>query len=533
MCPPGGGCRLLSRSASVSIASVGTAVCVFEGALINAGTLAEDYAPVPEDELTPAPTALTSAELMCHLYAKVGVELLGLLRGSFTFVLYESKTSRVLAARDGGGRCPLFQARTGKGSLVVSNSGALLEASGCTEKLEFQPGEFKYGWSATPRRYQPADHARLSRRSLDLPGAAHPHHQQHPHNHHHHGNHFHGGSRNGSRRTSLDLHPHPEASPAAAAAAADSNGAAHQAGGGRNHHHNRNQQQQQQASGGSVAPHPQPASPHPHRTYVVSAEDSRIVKAAAQARQQQQQQQPAATPARPAVAAAAAGSAAAAAASPAGTWTASAPPGRTIKDTISESGGGQGQNQGQRRGGSARGGSSAHHNRRRSSMDHQGSWRLGSGQGISAAGGKSQQAGSGQEPQQQQASQPQQQQHPQQTGPKQQHGPKQQQQQQQQNGGGTPVGKQQQQQPGTPNGGRQRGRDGRQSLEGRTPPKQEQQKDGQARAPVAAAAASAAAVGAPSAAALRVDAAEFVCTRSVAAGVPMVPLAAAAIVSAP
>lgn len=41
--------------------------------------------------LTPA---LLNPQLMCHMYAKVGVELLGLLRGSFSFVLYESKTVR-------------------------------------------------------------------------------------------------------------------------------------------------------------------------------------------------------------------------------------------------------------------------------------------------------------------------------------------------------------------------------------------------------------------------------------------------------
>ena len=107
-------------------------------------------------------------------------------------------------------------------------------------------GDYKYGWSATPRRYQPADSAKLSRRSLDG----------------HHGGAGvgsasgsrrssvdlqHGGaggssSRPGSRRTSLDFHdPH---APAAAASMS-------------------------------------PLHPHPHRTYVVTAEDPRIHKAQA------------------------------------------------------------------------------------------------------------------------------------------------------------------------------------------------------------------------------------------------------------
>ncbi len=46
---------------------------------------------------------LLNPQLMCHMYAKVGVELLGLLRGSFSFVLYESKTVRQGWGRAGNG----------------------------------------------------------------------------------------------------------------------------------------------------------------------------------------------------------------------------------------------------------------------------------------------------------------------------------------------------------------------------------------------------------------------------------------------
>jgi hypothetical protein len=48
----------------------------------------------------------------------------------------------VLAARDGSGRYFVFQARSGEpgGSLVLSNSPELLEAAGCSEVTEFQPG---------------------------------------------------------------------------------------------------------------------------------------------------------------------------------------------------------------------------------------------------------------------------------------------------------------------------------------------------------------------------------------------------------
>ncbi|GIL93073.1 hypothetical protein Vretimale_19105 [Volvox reticuliferus] len=486
---PGGGCRLLSQSTSVSVASVGSAVCVFEGSLTNVATLAEDYAPVPEDEPTPVPTALTSAQLVCHMYAKVGVEMLGLLRGSFTFVLYESKTSRVLAARDGGGFSPLFQARSAKGSLVLTNSNELIENSGCTDKVEFLPGDYKYGWSATPRRYQPADHVRLSRRSLELPASAHYHHHYHNGNHHFHGNGHglaqpggvpgqQGNSRNGSRRASCDrpeIASSAAAAPASAAVESNGSGGRHH---NRNHHPEPQPRQQMNGVGGSPLPqNRQHGSSHPHRTYVINAEDARLVKGNPARQQQQQAAAPVAT---------AAGGATAATAAPDAPWTASAAaatPATGIKakdpKAQDQEGGGNW------RGNSARGASSGHHNRRRS-MDTHGSWRLGSGQGPAA--GK--QLANGQ-------------------------------------------GQQQQQPPSTPNGGKARGR---RSTEGRTPVKQqlEQQKQNsavrQVVKPIGAAASSPVVSGAGPT--LRVDAPEFVCTRAVQAAVPSVPVAAA-VVSAP
>ncbi|GLI62302.1 hypothetical protein VaNZ11_004909 [Volvox africanus] len=507
---PGGGCRLLSQSPSASVASVGSAVCVFVGSLANMSTLAEDYAPVPEDAPAPSPAALSSAQLVCHLYAKVGVEMLGLLRGTFTFVLYESKTSRVLAARDGGGFSPLLQARSAKGSLVLTNSNELLEASGCTDKVEFVPGDYKYGWSATPRRYLPADHVRLSRRSLELPASAHYHH------HYHHGsNHFHGNgqvpahpgsslgqlsnSRNGSRRGSCDRSDLTVPGAAATASiAAESNGS-----GGRshprkhkhNHNHHSEPKTQQQVTGTGGSPFPQnqqPAPSHPHQTYVSSSEEQRIVKASPDRHQLQQEA------AAPVVATAASN----------GPWTASAAVAIPATGIEPKDRRGQGAREGggNWRGNSARGASSGHLNQRRS-MDTHGSWRLGSGQGPVAAG---KQFADGQV--QQQELQPAELKPPQ-----------------------AGVKQQQQQLPSTPNGGKARGR---RSSEGRTPVKQQQD---QKQAFTARQVIKAAGVGAAMASAavvngagltLRVDAPEFVCTRAVQAAAPPVPIAAA-VVSAP
>ncbi|KAG2485600.1 hypothetical protein HYH03_015663 [Edaphochlamys debaryana] len=303
---PGGGCRVLSRDERTSVAVVGSAVCVFQGQLSNASSLATTYGPVPEDEPSPVVASLSAAELVCHMYAKAGVEMLGSLRGAFTFVLYESKTSRVLAARDGSGVCPLFQARTAKESLVLAPSAELLE--GCHDVVEFLPGDYKYGWSATPRRYQHADLAKLSRRSLDLPSG-------HGHAAGAHGHHAHahgGGSRRqsgtGSSRASFDGAAAAAASAAVAAAVA--------------------------AAPGGAVPIPIPGSghPHPHRTYVVSADDPNIKKA---------------------------NKAAAALAAGGGSLGAG-----TGSDSGSNGGGGD-----RRRGD------------RRRSMDHGGSWRLGSSVG--------------------------------------------------------------------------------------------------------------------------------------------------------
>ncbi|GIL66259.1 hypothetical protein Vafri_19871 [Volvox africanus] len=529
---PGGGCRLLSRSPSVSVASVGSAVCVFEGSLTNVSVLAEDYAPVPEDAPAPPPATLSSAQLVCHMYAKVGVEMLGLLRGSFTFVLYESKTSRVLAARDGGGFSPLLQARSAKGSLVLTNSNEVLEVSGCTDKVEFLPGDYKYGWSATPRRYQPADHVRLSRRSLELPASAHYH-----HHYHHGGNHFHGNghgpahpgsspgqlsnSRNGSRRGSCDRSdPALPAAAATASAAAESNGS-----GGRhhplprNHNHNHNHhsepktQQQVTGTGGSSFPQSQQSnSSHPHQTHLVSAEEPRSAKANPKARHQQQQQQQQQQQAAAPVVATAGGDVVASAASN-GPWTASAAiaiPATGVKSKDLRGPGGQ-EGGGHWRGNSARGASNGHHNQRRS-MDTQGSWRLGSGQGPVAAG-KQFANGQGQQQELQ----------PAESKPLQ--------------AGGVTAGSKQQQQPSTPNGGKARGR---RSTDGRTLVKQQQQ-DQQKQASIArqvvkatmvTAAPASSAVVSGAGLTLRVDAPEFVCTRAVQAAVPPVPVAAA-VVSAP
>ncbi|KXZ54357.1 hypothetical protein GPECTOR_5g438 [Gonium pectorale] len=363
---PGGGCWLLETApegkgrgvpvpsttvagtADVSMAVVGSAVCVFDGCLINADSLAEAYAPVPEDEPSPDVPRLSGAALMCHMYAQVGVEMLGLLRGAFTFVLYESKTSRVLAARDGSGRCPLLQARTPRDSLVLSPSRQLLEAAGCRDVLEFLPGDYKYGWSATPRRYVPADSTnKHSRRSLDVGSPA-------LHGIHHNAGSHHNtpnASRAGSRRTSMDHGHHGDAA------------------GGANRSRRPSMDHGSQASAGSSAAAVSASPvlhPHPHRTYIVSVDDPRIIKA---------------SPARHARNGAAAAAAAAGSA-----------PGSLAAEADAEDAGGRGAGRpapgssAPRFGSAASSSSSNATNERRRSVDQQGPWRGAAG-GRTAANG--------------------------------------------------------------------------------------------------------------------------------------------------
>jgi hypothetical protein len=57
--------------------------------------------------------------------------------------MYESRLMRVLAARDGSGAVPLYEGRMpGSEALILTTCKDALE--GCSEVVEFAPGDFKY-----------------------------------------------------------------------------------------------------------------------------------------------------------------------------------------------------------------------------------------------------------------------------------------------------------------------------------------------------------------------------------------------------
>eukprot|EP00798_Chlamydomonas_sp_ICE-L_P022514 gene22514-29636_t len=159
----GGGCRVVGDPSAggspMSSACVGDAVAAFRGTLSNLDDLALLYVDEPQAGHGNA----TPAEVVCHMYSKIGVELLTKLRGRFAFCMYESKQGRVLAARDGSGVVHLYQGHSPNLGLVISSTRAMLAS--CSDVKAFAPGDFKYGWHSEPRQFSPIEFSRQGRQS--------------------------------------------------------------------------------------------------------------------------------------------------------------------------------------------------------------------------------------------------------------------------------------------------------------------------------------------------------------------------------
>eukprot|EP00798_Chlamydomonas_sp_ICE-L_P020938 gene20938-27786_t len=127
----GGGCRIIGPTedgdALLTSACVGDSVAAFKGSLSNLQELAQMYVPEPEKGSGQA----TPAEVICHMYLEVGVDLLTKLRGRFVFCMYESKQGRVLAARDGSGEVDLYQGHSPNEGLVIASTLGMLQS--CTD----------------------------------------------------------------------------------------------------------------------------------------------------------------------------------------------------------------------------------------------------------------------------------------------------------------------------------------------------------------------------------------------------------------
>jgi asparagine synthase (glutamine-hydrolysing) len=82
------------------------------------------------------PAADTPAHLILAAYQAWGADCALHLEGDFAFVLYDDAHDRVLAARDHGGKRPLFWAEVGDTLIVASGMGAILELPGVRSEVD-------------------------------------------------------------------------------------------------------------------------------------------------------------------------------------------------------------------------------------------------------------------------------------------------------------------------------------------------------------------------------------------------------------
>lgn len=140
----GGALRAINPNSSMTMAEMETCAAVFKGNLFNKADLAL--------QLVGCPPQLNEAQLLLHLYAAKGLDMLGMLQGQYAFCLYDSKQARVFAARDHSGAVPLLEGRTAAGSLIIACGTFLPE--GVHQMVDIQPGQYKYGWHALPRDFK-------------------------------------------------------------------------------------------------------------------------------------------------------------------------------------------------------------------------------------------------------------------------------------------------------------------------------------------------------------------------------------------
>nr|AML78432.1 putative LOV domain-containing protein [Botryococcus terribilis] len=153
---PGGGCVVGSDAGLVSSGHV---VVAFSGKLENHAVLSQEYgaAPVLEGDVPKHETKV--ADLLGRMYLALGREVLPLLRGDYTYIIYDSNQVRVLAVRSCSSTQPLLQGYTADGSLVVTTANiddptTLGHLAGPLEQLQDIPqSNFKYGWRADPKRF--------------------------------------------------------------------------------------------------------------------------------------------------------------------------------------------------------------------------------------------------------------------------------------------------------------------------------------------------------------------------------------------
>nr|AML77587.1 putative LOV domain-containing protein [Bryopsis plumosa] len=157
-CLPGGGVAIDSSAKLPKLAEDGPFLSALTGSIQNYAYLVKKYL---QDDLALPPNVtleaikeripISEAALLCKLFSRLGTGMLSKLRGHFSFCLYDSTTVRVLAARDPSGTVPLIQGQLPNNALFVTSSASV--PAGAHDVVEIQPGNYKYGWRASPRKY--------------------------------------------------------------------------------------------------------------------------------------------------------------------------------------------------------------------------------------------------------------------------------------------------------------------------------------------------------------------------------------------
>ncbi|GMH38007.1 hypothetical protein BSKO_05891 [Bryopsis sp. KO-2023] len=157
-CLPGGGVAIDSSAKLPKLAQDGPLISAVTGSIQNYAYLVKKYL---QDDLALPPNVtleaikervpISEAALLCKLFSRLGTGMLSKLRGHFAFCLYDSTTVRVLAARDPSGTVPLIQGQLPNNALFVTSSSSV--PTGAHDVEEIQPGNYKYGWRASPRKY--------------------------------------------------------------------------------------------------------------------------------------------------------------------------------------------------------------------------------------------------------------------------------------------------------------------------------------------------------------------------------------------
>eukprot|EP01025_Chloroclados_australasicus_P055452 TRINITY_DN6713_c0_g1_i1.p1 TRINITY_DN6713_c0_g1~~TRINITY_DN6713_c0_g1_i1.p1 ORF type:complete len:544 (-),score=61.17 TRINITY_DN6713_c0_g1_i1:897-2528(-) len=103
---------------------------------------------------------VTDAQLVCILYHQLGSNMVPKLRGSFSFVLYNARQSRVLVVNDNKGTFKLQYATVSEEIAVVSCGNCMpLQAR---ERVNIEPGCMKYGCHSPPKKYTNTEEVRQS-----------------------------------------------------------------------------------------------------------------------------------------------------------------------------------------------------------------------------------------------------------------------------------------------------------------------------------------------------------------------------------